>query len=103
MSMVTDGMAALEAADTAGPTETADDAAERASNLRAIFEILSYIHADAVKDNYSELADRIEFALNLAERTIKNSASAPASPTPPPAGQPTAPAAAQIPDQIVTQ
>lgn len=49
-----------------------DDAAERASNLRAIFEILSYIHADALKDNYKELADRIEFALNLAEETIKS-------------------------------
>jgi len=49
-----------------------DDAAERASNLRAIFEILSYIHTDALKDNYKELADRIEFALNLAEEVIKS-------------------------------
>ena len=57
-------------------TETIDDAAERASNFRAIFEILSYIHADALKDNYRELADRIEFALNLAEEVIKNGGNA---------------------------
>lgn len=63
-------------------TETIDDAAERASNLRAIFEILSYIHADALKDNYRELADRIEFALNLAEEVIKNGGNAPAAPDP---------------------
>ena len=61
-------------------TELADDAAERVSNLRAIFEILSYIHADALKDNYRELADRIEFALNLAERIIKSGENASATP-----------------------
>ncbi|MZR29893.1 hypothetical protein [Sneathiella litorea] len=49
-------------------------AADKASNLRAIFEILSYIHADALKDNYKELGDRIEFALNLAEELIKGTA-----------------------------
>ncbi|MDF2367706.1 hypothetical protein [Sneathiella sp.] len=63
-------------------TEAIDDAAERASNLRAIFEILSYIHADALKDNYRELADRIEFALNLAEETIKNSGNVATTPAP---------------------
>lgn len=51
------------------PTAPADDGA---SNLRAIFEILSYIHVDAQRDNYSELADRIEFSLNLAEKLIKS-------------------------------
>jgi hypothetical protein len=44
---------------------------EKASNLRAIFEILSYIHVDAAKDDFKELADRIEFALNLAEKLIR--------------------------------
>lgn len=44
---------------------------EKASNLRAIFEILSYIHVDAAKDDFKELADRIEFALDLAERLIR--------------------------------
>ncbi|MCF8466748.1 MAG: hypothetical protein K9G33_05050 [Sneathiella sp.] len=42
------------------------------SNLRAIFEILSYIHVDAQRDNHTELADRIDFALNLAEKMIKD-------------------------------
>ncbi len=62
--------------------DATDDAAERASNLRAIFEILSYIHADALKDNYKELADRIEFALNLAEEVIKSGANAASAPEP---------------------
>ncbi|MEX0584003.1 MAG: hypothetical protein WD185_10055 [Sneathiella sp.] len=53
---------------------------EKASNLRAIFEILSYIHVDAQRDNYTELAERIDFALNLAERMIKGSNAA-AAPT----------------------
>ena len=47
----------------AGDTQTSGD--EKASNLRAIFEILSYIHVDAQRDNYTELAERIDFALNL--------------------------------------
>ena len=55
----------------AGETQTTGD--EKASNLRAIFEILSYIHVDAQRDDYTELADRIDFALNLAERMIKSS------------------------------
>lgn len=42
-----------------------------ASNLRAIFEILSYILVDAQDDCHTELAERIEFALNLAENLIK--------------------------------
>ncbi|TNE39927.1 MAG: hypothetical protein EP348_02890 [Alphaproteobacteria bacterium] len=50
----------------------APDGDDTASNLRAIFEILSYIHVDAQRDNYAELADRIEFALNLAEKLIKS-------------------------------
>lgn len=49
---------------------------EKASNLRAIFEILSYIHADAVKDDFKELAERIEFALNLAESLVHKSRTA---------------------------
>ena len=55
------------------PTErdALDETAEKASNLRAIFEILSYIHVDAARDNYKELAQRIEFALNHAEELIK--------------------------------
>jgi transcription termination factor NusB len=44
---------------------------EGASNLRAIFEILSYILVDAQRDNQDELADRIEFALNFAEKLVK--------------------------------
>tara|TARA_R110000787_G_scaffold7925_6_gene26455 strand:- start:27982 stop:28248 length:267 start_codon:yes stop_codon:yes gene_type:complete len=58
-------------------TQTAGD--EKASNLRAIFEILSYIHVDAQRDDYTELADRIDFALNLAERMIKSNDSPAAS------------------------
>lgn len=53
---------------------------EGASNLRAIFEILSYILVDAQQDNQSELADRIEFALNLAEKLIKEKSTAPTHP-----------------------
>ncbi|USG61164.1 hypothetical protein NBZ79_18570 [Sneathiella marina] len=51
---------------------------DSASNLRAIFEILSYILVDAQNDRYKELeelAERIEFALNLAEKLIKRDAS----------------------------
>ena len=63
-----------------GTAVEADADAEKASNLRAIFEILSYIHADALKDNYKELADRIEFALNCAEEVIKGGSKDKASP-----------------------
>ena len=90
-----------DAGNATGTTEVTDDAADRASNLRAIFEILSYIHADALKDNYKELADRIEFALNLAEQTIKSGANAPASPTPQPAGQSDAAAPVPVPEQVI--
>ena len=55
--------------DVSDITPPSDDGA---SNLRAIFEILSYIHVDAQRDNYTELADRIDFALNLAEKMIKD-------------------------------
>ncbi|MEH6525746.1 MAG: hypothetical protein V7723_06705 [Sneathiella sp.] len=48
-----------------------DPGGDSASNLRAIFEILSYILVDAQHDNYKELAERIEFALNCAEKQIK--------------------------------
>lgn len=60
------------------PPQNQDNVAdtEKASNLRAIFEILSYIHADAVKDDFKELADRIEFALNLAEMLVRKNRSA---------------------------
>jgi hypothetical protein len=40
------------------------------SSLRAIFEILSYVHADARDEGFLELADRIEFALNAAENAL---------------------------------
>ncbi|MAL79350.1 MAG: hypothetical protein CMN55_09595 [Sneathiella sp.] len=60
------------------PPQNQDNVAdtEKASNLRAIFKILSYIHADAVKDDFKELADRIEFALNLAEMLVRKNRSA---------------------------
>ncbi|MEH6546378.1 MAG: hypothetical protein V7701_08120 [Sneathiella sp.] len=48
-----------------------DPDGDSASNLRAIFEILSYILVDAQHDNHKELAERIEFALNCAEKQIK--------------------------------
>ncbi|MFB9353633.1 hypothetical protein [Sneathiella chinensis] len=40
-------------------------------NLRAIFEILSYLHVDAVQDGYPDLAERLEFTMNCAERHLK--------------------------------
>jgi len=43
---------------------------EKASNLRAIFEILAYLHVDARKDGYGELADRLEFAMSHAEQQL---------------------------------
>ena len=61
----------------ADSSNTPDD--DGASNLRAIFEILSYIHVDAQRDNYTELADRIEFSLNLAEKMIRSAKPAPAA------------------------
>jgi hypothetical protein len=54
--------------ETEKPITTGEDGA---SNLRAIFEILSYILVDAQDDRHTELAERIEFALNLAEKLIK--------------------------------
>jgi hypothetical protein len=50
---------------------TTTDADESASNLRAIFEILSYIHLDAQEGSFHELSDRIGFALDCAEKLIK--------------------------------
>ncbi|MCR9214184.1 MAG: hypothetical protein NXI13_10740 [Proteobacteria bacterium] len=50
---------------------TKTNADESASNLRAIFEILSYIHLDAQEGSFHELSDRIGFALDCAERLIK--------------------------------
>ena len=41
------------------------------SNLRAIREILSYIHVDAVQDGYREVAERIDFAMSAAESALK--------------------------------
>ena len=43
---------------------------ESASNLRATFEILAYILVDAKNDGHSELAERLEFAMNWVERKI---------------------------------
>ncbi len=40
------------------------------SNLRAIFEILSYLHLDAERDGHPELAERLEFAMNHAESKL---------------------------------
>lgn len=51
--------------------DTIDHEEESASNLRAVFEILSYILVDAQHGNHKELAERIEFALNCAEKLIK--------------------------------
>ncbi|OUR76209.1 hypothetical protein A9Q83_15505 [Alphaproteobacteria bacterium 46_93_T64] len=45
---------------------------EKASNLRAIFEILAYLQVDAKRDGYGELADRLEFAMNHAERQLSH-------------------------------
>jgi hypothetical protein len=53
------------------PDNRTDLEGDSASNLRAIFEILSYILVDAQHDNHKELAERIEFALNCAEKLIK--------------------------------
>lgn len=53
------------------PDDRTDLEGDSASNLRAIFEILSYILVDAQHDNHKELAERIEFALNYAEKLIK--------------------------------
>ncbi len=50
---------------------TTTDKDESASNLRAIFEILSYIHVDAQEGSFDELSDRIGFALDCAEKLIK--------------------------------
>lgn len=43
---------------------------ENTNNLRAIFEILAYLHVDAEKDGHTDLADRLEFAMNYAEKKL---------------------------------
>jgi len=43
---------------------------ERMNNLRATFEILAYLQVDARRDGHQELVDRLEFAMNCAERKL---------------------------------
>jgi|GEM_PF-4127660 len=45
---------------------------ESHKNLRAIFEILSYLQEDARRDGYIELSARLEFAMNNAEENLRN-------------------------------
>jgi hypothetical protein len=45
-------------------------ASDKISNLRATFEILSYLHVDARRDGHTELADRLEFAMNYSEQKL---------------------------------
>jgi len=47
-----------------------DTQSEKSNNLRAIFEILSYLHEDAKLDGHDELAERLEFTMNYAERQL---------------------------------
>lgn len=46
---------------------------ESLKNLRAIFEILSYLHEDARRDGFTELSARLEFAMNNAEENLRDS------------------------------
>ncbi|MCG8490790.1 MAG: hypothetical protein MI743_04185 [Sneathiellales bacterium] len=74
-----------------------DTQSEKTNNLRAIFEILSYLHEDAKLDGHDELAERLEFTMNYAERQLLMvktaqtvppvSTSSPSMPTPPSPGQ----------------
>ncbi|GEM_PF-6298811 len=43
---------------------------EQVNNLRAIFEILSYLLVDARQDGHKELADRLEFTMNYVEQKL---------------------------------
>ncbi|MEH6402339.1 MAG: hypothetical protein V7750_03125 [Sneathiella sp.] len=54
------------------PDGTSAPQNESHKNLRAIFEILSYLHEDARRDGYTELSDRLEFAMNSAEENLRN-------------------------------
>lgn len=44
---------------------------DRVTNLQAIFDILAYLQVDARRDGDLELADRLDFAMNYAERELK--------------------------------
>ncbi len=52
---------------------------EKANNLKATFDILAYLQVDAKQDQNWELSERLEFAMNCAERqlsAVKNSSPA---------------------------
>lgn len=66
----------------ANDVATTTDKDESACDLRAIFEILSYIHVDAREGRHDELSDRIEFALDCAEKLIKKKTVKPQSANP---------------------
>lgn len=57
---------------------------EKANNLKATFDILAYLQVDAKQDQNWELSERLEFAMNCAERQLSavknNSAVITASP-----------------------
>ncbi|MBL4740755.1 MAG: hypothetical protein JKY12_07160 [Sneathiella sp.] len=54
------------------PDATSAPRNESHKNLRAIFEILSYLQEDARRDGYVELSARLEFAMNNAEENLRN-------------------------------
>ena len=43
---------------------------EKANNLKATFDILAYLQVDAKQDQNWELSERLEFAMNCAERQL---------------------------------
>ena len=49
---------------------------EQVNNLRAIFEILSYLLVDARQDGHKELAERLEFTMNYAEQKLAEASQA---------------------------
>ncbi len=49
---------------------------ESNNNLRAIFEILSYLQLDAKRGGHDELAERLGFAMTHAENKLADAKSA---------------------------
>jgi hypothetical protein len=55
------------------PTEMAPSPNdEKANNLKATFDILAYLQVDAKQDQNWELSERLEFAMNCAERQLSS-------------------------------
>ncbi|MEP5699572.1 MAG: hypothetical protein ABJN43_13180 [Sneathiella sp.] len=52
------------------PSNDLSALSEKTNNLRAIFEILSYLLVDARQDGHIELADRLEFTMNFVENKL---------------------------------